>query len=132
VADELLDEDALRLWATVQSIYTAFLAGDRDTIDASIAEDATLWDAFHEPLLRGKSELAALRSSHPDEGPRPTELRAEDPVIDVYGDIALVRHVLIAVIPGQQELRIRNTGLWRRDGERWLCVHNHEGLLPSV
>lgn len=128
----MTDDDARGLWATVQSIYTAFLAGDREAIDASLAPDATLWDSFHQPLLRGKAELDALRSSRPHDAPRPTELRAEDPVIDVYGDLALVRHVLVAVVPGSRELRIRNTGLWRRDGDRWLCVHNHEDLLPPV
>ena len=28
------------------------------------------------------------------------------------------------------QLHIRNTGVWRREGDRWLCVHNHEDLLP--
>jgi ketosteroid isomerase-like protein len=53
-------------------------------------------------------------------------------VIDVFGDIGLVRHVLVASFPpesGQPELRIRNTSVWRRSGDRWLCLHNHEDVL---
>jgi ketosteroid isomerase-like protein len=125
--DERGDRDAV--WAAVLAIYDGFLADDRDAIDANIAPEATMWDAFHEPLVRGKAGLDAVRDARPGDGPRPAELRAEEPVIDVFGDVALVRHLLTVVTPGEPELRLRNTGLWRRDGGRWLCVHNHEDLL---
>ena len=118
--------DEAAVWASVQSIYDAFLAGDRDAIDATIAPDGTIWDAFHEPLLRGKAE----RDARPPGGPSPTALRATEPAIDVYGDTAVVRHLLTAELPDGTRLRLRNTGVWRRDGGRWLCVHNHEDLLP--
>jgi ketosteroid isomerase-like protein len=122
------DRDAV--WAAVNAIYDGFLAGDRAAIDANIAVDATMWDAFHEPLIRGKAELDAVRDARPSGGPRPTGLRADDPVIDVAGDIALVRHTLTVVTPGEPDRRVRNTSVWRRDGGgRWLCVHNHEDLL---
>lgn len=121
------DRDAV--WAAMNEIYAAYLAGDREAIDANIAQDATMWDAFHEPLIRGKAELDAVRDARPAGGPKPTELLAEDPAIDVLGDVALVRHVLTVVTPGEPEQRVRNTSVWRRNGERWLCVHNHEDLL---
>jgi ketosteroid isomerase-like protein len=122
------DRDAV--WAAVGAIYDGFLAGDRRAIDANIAADATMWDAFHAPLIRGKAELDAVRDARPSDGAPPTELRADDPVIDVFGDIALVRHVLTVVTPGEPEQRVRNTSVWRRDsGGRWLCIHNHEDLL---
>ena len=118
--------DEAAVWAAVRAIYEAFLAGDRDAVDARIAPDATIWDAFHEPLLRGKAE----RDARPGGNPTPTALRATEPVIDVYGDTAVVRHLLIADLPDGSELRVRNTGVWRRDRGRWLCVHNHDDLLP--
>jgi ketosteroid isomerase-like protein len=118
--------DEAAVWTTVLEIYDAFLAGDRDAIDARIAPEATIWDAFHEPLLRGKGE----RDARPAGGPQPTALRATEPVLDVYGDTAVVRHRLTAELPDGTQLRVRNTGVWRRDGDRWLCVHNHEDLLP--
>lgn len=122
------DRDAV--WAAVGAIYDGFLAGDRAAIDANIADDATMWDAFHAPLIRGKEELDAVRDARPSEGPRPSELRADDPVIDVFGDVAVVRHILTVVTPGEPEQRVRNTSVWRRDdGGRWLCIHNHEDLL---
>jgi ketosteroid isomerase-like protein len=117
--------DEQEIWSAVQRIYDAFLAGDRAAIDASIAAEATIWDAFHEPLLRGKAE----RDARPGGAPAPTALRATEPVIDVYGDTALVRHLLTADLADGTRLRLRNTGVWRRAGDHWLCVHNHEDLL---
>jgi ketosteroid isomerase-like protein len=117
--------DELAVWGAVQAIYDGFLAGDRDTIDSHLAPDATIWDAFHEPLLRGSSE----RDARPPGGPQPVALHATDPVVDVYGDVAVVRHLLTAELPDGTCLRVRNTGVWHREGGGWLCVHNHEDLL---
>ena len=53
-------------------------------------------------------------------------------MIDVFGDIALVRHVLIVRFPpdaGVPDERIRNTSVWRRTDGRWLCIHNHEDVV---
>jgi ketosteroid isomerase-like protein len=118
--------DEAAVWSAMQAIYEAFLAGDRDAIDARIAPEATMWDAFHEPLLRGR----AGRDARPPAGVSPTALRATEPVIDVYGDTAVVRHLLTADLPDGAQVRVRNTSVWRRDGDAWLCVHNHEDLLP--
>ena len=123
------DEDTI--WASINGIYDAFIAGDRSAIDALIADDATVWDASDAPLLRGKRELDALRDTRPTDGPVPTALVASDQVIDVYGDVAVARYVLTVRHTGQPDERIRNTSVWRRTGDRWLCVHNHEDLLAG-
>lgn len=119
--------EAEEVWAAVNTIYAGFRAGDRDAIDASISPDATLWDSAHEPLIRGKAELDAVRDARPAGGPVP-ELEAREPVIDVFGDVALVRHLLVARLPGEEQ-RIRNTSVWRKIDGRWLCVHNHEDVV---
>jgi ketosteroid isomerase-like protein len=127
-----MDADQEAVWAAVQAIYSAFLAGDRAAIDANISPDATIWDSAHEQLIRGRDELDAVRDARPAGGPAPTDLGAQDPVIDVFGDIALVRHVLVvSFAPGEglKEERIRNTSVWRRDAGRWLCIHNHEDVV---
>jgi ketosteroid isomerase-like protein len=124
-----MDAEAELLWAAVNAVYAGFLAGDRDAIDDNISPDATIWDSAHEPLLRGKAELDALRDARPTDGPGPTDLEARDPVIDIFGDVALVRHVLVARFPDGGEQRIRNTSVWRRVDGRWLCVHNHEDVV---
>lgn len=127
-----MDTEQERLWAAVNAIYEGFLAGDREAIDRNIFPDATMWDSSHEPLLRGKAELDAVRDARRPDDASPSSLQAIDPVIDVFGDIGLVRHVLVASFPpesGEPELRIRNTSVWRRSGDRWLCLHNHEDVL---
>jgi ketosteroid isomerase-like protein len=125
-----MDGDSADVWAAVNAIYAAYLAGDRDTIDSHIAADATIWDSAHEPLIRGRQELDAVRDARPADRPRPSGLDAVDPVIDVLGDVALVRHVLVVTFSdGTREQRGRNTSVWRRINGRWLCVHNHEDVM---
>jgi ketosteroid isomerase-like protein len=121
--------DADQVWAAVNAIYTSFLADDRDAIDAHLSPDATIWDSEHAPLVRGKAELDALRDARPADGSAPTGLEAVEPVIDVFGDIALVRHVLVVGFADRPQQRVRNTSLWRRVDGRWLCMHNHEDVV---
>ena len=52
-------------------------------------------------------------------------------MIDVFGDTALVRHVLLAHFDGAPTERIRNTSVWRKVDGRWLCVHNHEDVVAG-
>jgi ketosteroid isomerase-like protein len=113
----------------VNAIYAAYLAGDRAAIDAHIADDATLCDSSHAPLVRGKAQLEALRDARPADAPQPVDLRASEPVIDIYGDVAVARHLLTVVFESQPEERIRNTGVWRKLDGRWQVVHNHEDVL---
>ena len=127
-----MDAEANELWAAVNAIYDGFLADDREAIDANISPDATIWDSAHAPLVRGMVELDAVRDARPSDGPSPTALEATDPVIDIFGDVGVVRHVLVARFApetGEPEQRIRNTSVWRRTDGRWLCVHNHEDVL---
>ncbi len=123
-----MDAPSAAVWAAVNAIYAGFLAGDRDAIDANIAPDATIWDSSHEPLLRGRADLDAVRDARPADAPRP-HLDAVDPVIDVLGDVAVVRHVLLVTVPGAPQQRILNTSVWRTIGGRWLCIHNHEDVV---
>jgi ketosteroid isomerase-like protein len=124
-----MEGEAARVWEAVEAIYAGFLAGDRAAIDARIAANATIWDSQHVPLVHGRAELDALRDARPADGPQPTRLQATEPVIDVFGNVALVRHVLAVGFADGSEQRIRNTSVWRRDGAQWLCVHNHEDVV---
>jgi ketosteroid isomerase-like protein len=127
-----MDADHEAVWAAVQAIYSGFLAGDRAAIDAHIAPEATIWDSAHEPLIRRREGLDAVRDARPPDGPAPVGLVATDPVIDVFGDVALVRHVLGVTFPPELSLpeqRIRNTSVWRKVDGRWLCIHNHEDVV---
>ncbi|MBV8597901.1 MAG: nuclear transport factor 2 family protein [Actinobacteria bacterium] len=119
-----MDGDEQAIWSAVNDIYAAFLAGDRTRIDSHLHPDATIWDSSEPRLVRGRAELDALRGRRPP-GEPPASIEASDPVIDVWGDTALVRHLL--TVGG--DMRVRNTSVWRRRGNEWLCVHNHEDVL---
>ena len=122
-----MDDDQETIWAALNEIYSGFLAGDPARTDRQIDPAATIWDSAEPDLIRGKDELDALRRRRPPSTP-PDELAASDPVIDVWGDVALVRH-LLTVVEGEQTTRIRNTSVWRRRAGSWLVVHNHEDVL---
>ncbi len=78
-------------------------------------------------MIRGKRELDELRDRRPPGAP-PSAIEASDPVIDIWGDTALVRH-LLSVVEDGRTTRVRNTSVWRRQDGEWLCVHNHEDVL---
>jgi ketosteroid isomerase-like protein len=123
-----VERAAEEVWAAVTAVYRDFLAGDRDAIDRRLADDVTIWDSAHEPLVRGKPDLDVVRDARPADGPQPVDLEATDPVIDVFGDVAVVRHVLVARFPDNAQ-RIRNTSVWRLGDGEWRCVHNHEDVV---
>ena len=138
MSDDLFDgpagDDARQIWAAMTGVYDAFLAGDAARVDAVMHPDVTIWDSAEPGLVRGLDGLRALRSRRPAPSPSaPTvvALRATDPVIDVWGDTALLRHLLRVQYAGgspADEL-VRNTSVWRRVDGRWLAVHNHEDVL---
>jgi ketosteroid isomerase-like protein len=125
-----MDETQETIWRAMNEIYAGFLARDRERVDRHIDPDATIWDSDEPALVHGRAELDALRDRRPP-GPLPTDVRAEDPVIDVWGDVALLRHVL-TVVDGDRTLRIRNTSVWRVHDGRWRVVHNHEDVLSPL
>lgn len=130
-----MDEVATRIWSAVQEMYDAHIAGDRAPSARHLHPDLTLWDSEEIPLVHGTAGLEAVRDRRPSGPGAPTvsAIEARDPVIDVWGDTAVCRHVLTVhfaddAVPPQT---VRNTGVWRRFDDRWLLVHNHEDLVAS-
>ncbi|MFB7714014.1 nuclear transport factor 2 family protein [Streptomyces sp. NPDC056105] len=125
------------VWSVITGMYDAYVAGDRARIDACLDPGATIWDSAAEPLLLGKPDLDRVRAERPvaGDGPEETGLHPYDPVVDVFGDTALLRHwlrVTFASAADGTALRpelVRNTALLRRDAEGvWLIVHLHEDV----
>ncbi len=130
-----LTGDAADIWAVQLDLYQGFLTGDRARTDSHIHPDGTMWDSEYEPLIRGLDGLQVVRDLRPT-GPdavKVADLDAHDPVITVWGDTAVSRHLLTVLFEGgvQAPERIRNTGVWRRIDGAWLNVHNHEDVLPG-
>jgi ketosteroid isomerase-like protein len=121
--------DEAEVWARVRAIYDGFLAGDTDGVDALLHRDVTIWDSAEFPISRGLRQLREMRRRRPRDPGATTvsRLDAKDPVIDVWGDTALVRHVLIVELSDGTHETVRNTSVWRTEGA-WLAVHNHEDI----
>jgi ketosteroid isomerase-like protein len=128
-----MNEDQEAVWRAMNRIYELFLLGDSTAVDALMHPDVTIWDSEEPAMATGLVELQAVRTRRPvDPGaPKVIAIEASDPVIDVRGDIALVRHLLTVQfspddVPDQH---VRNTSVWRRVDGQWLAVHNHEDVL---
>lgn len=122
--------DETEVWARVRAIYDGFLAGDTEGVDALLHRDVTIWDSAEFPLARGLGQLRDLRRRRPRDHGAPVVIRldARDPVIDVWGDTALVRHILVVELSDGTRQTVRNTSVWRRAEGSWLAAHNHEDV----
>lgn len=127
--------DEQQVWDAMRAVYQAFLAGDPAAVDALLHPGVTIWDSAEPQLAIGLDALQELRTRRPADGTAPTvaALVATDPVVTVWGDIALLRHLLTVTFaePGQAAESVRNTSVWRRVDGRWLAVHNHEDVLAQ-
>lgn len=133
-APQTMTDDEKWLYDAVYAMYDAYLSRDRERADGYIADDVTLWDTEHEPLVHGLSGLNALRDSRPTGSVDAVAgIDVTEPLIDVWGDTALVRHTFTVRFTdaAARPERVRNTGVWRRREGRWLIVHNHEDVLPE-
>lgn len=126
--------DAQWLSAAVTDMYDAYMAADRARADSYIAQDVTIWDTDHEPLVFGLSGLNELRDSRPAGSVEAVAgIDVTEPLVDIWGDMAVVRHTFTVryVDPAAAPERVRNTAVWQRRDGRWLIVHNHEDVLPA-
>ena len=121
-----------RIWAATVDIYEGFLAGDRGRIDQHLHPEATFWDSDESEMIRGTAALDGARDGRPASGGNSAvvALDAVDPVIDVWGKIALARHWVTVrfadeAVPPQD---VRVTTVWRLVDNEWLAVHNHEDV----
>ncbi|QNK82467.1 nuclear transport factor 2 family protein [Nakamurella sp. PAMC28650] len=135
MAEQVWSVDQEAVWAATQEVYHGFLAADRPRIDANLHPDGTFWDSEEAEMICGRAELDAARDRRPGSGDAPTvvALDAVDPVVDVWGDTALARHWLTVRFAGDAlpPESVRVTAVWRRQGGRWLAVHNHEDVRSS-
>ncbi|MFB7756367.1 nuclear transport factor 2 family protein [Streptomyces sp. NPDC056121] len=131
------ERQARAVWSVITGMYAAYARQDRGAIDACLEPDATIWDSATARLLCGKADLDRVRDARPasGEGPEETGLDAYDPVIDVFGDLALLRYWLrvdFAPDASGSPLRpeiVRNTAVLRRfTDEDWRIVHLHEDV----
>ncbi len=147
---EPLGQSEAEVFAVLQDLYEAYLAGDRPRLEAHLDEGCTMWDSTL-PSLRTKADLQAATTgtttpsdaggrapeepaaSAPPSYPSPVTLEATEPVVGLLGeDAAWEAHVLLAGFddPALDE-QLRCTSVLRRRPEdgRWVVVHHHEELI---
>lgn len=126
--------DEQLIWDAICVMYDHYLNADRPAADSFIHDDCTMWDSENPRLHRGLAALNEIRNARPEGGGPEgvSELAAVLPVIDVWGDVAVAKHILIVeFVDGSPTEQIRNTGVWRRVDGRWMMFHNHEDVLPA-
>ncbi|MEU4086228.1 YybH family protein [Streptomyces aureus] len=134
------ESESTAVWSVITNMYAAYLRQDREAIDACLAPDATIWDSATGPLLCGKADLDRVRDERPPagEGPREIGLEAYDPVLDVFGGLAVLRYWLrVDFAPDGSGARptpeiVRNTAVLRLLEDRaWRIVHLHEDVQQA-
>lgn len=120
------------IWSAVREMLDGHLANDRPRIDRYIHEDATMWDSEERDLVYGLAGLNEVRARRPvnGNGPQVARIDSIEPVIDVYDDFAICRHILKVYAPDETLIEeIRNTGVWKKFASGWFLIHNHEDKL---
>jgi hypothetical protein len=129
-----MNDDQRYIWNGVLTMYEGFIEKNRPKIDQFIQEDCTVWDSSERDLafgLKGLNEVRARRPQDPS-APQVERIDASDPVITIYGDMAVARHYLkvVYVNNASPTREVRNTGVWKKFEKGWQLVHNHEDELP--
>ena len=126
-----MNDDQRYIWNGVLTMYEGFIEKNRPKIDQFIHEDCTVWDSHERNLAFGLKGLNEVRARRPQDGsgPKVERIDATEPVINIYGDMAVARHYLTVVYADAPSREIRNTGVWKKFDKGWQLVHNHEDEL---
>ena len=123
---------AAAIAAGIDDMYAAFVAGDTQRFDGHLHEDVTTWETHLPGPLRTRRELDEYRSTRDAAGARPrlSALNATEKRIDVWGEVAVARYVLVAKDSGGGDDQLsRVTDVLRCVNGRWRIVHHHSELV---
>lgn len=126
------ESDHAKIVAGINDMYDAFLAGDRARFDRHLHADVTTWETHLPGPLRTRAELDAYRAQRDSAGARPVldRLAPQQLRVDVWGDAAVARYVLVAVPAGGGPAEhSRVTDVLRRTADGWRIVHHHSELV---
>jgi ketosteroid isomerase-like protein len=128
-------KDADQILAVIDGMFAAFGAHDPAGVEAALDPDCTIWDVFVPGLIVGPEARRAFHEADRMQSVARGPLRMErsDPLISVWGDIALARYVLSFEYapPNAVSGDVRISTLFRRHSGAWRIVHHHEGLAPA-
>jgi uncharacterized protein (TIGR02246 family) len=129
-------ETARAVAGVAADLVEAFGSGDVDAYFGFFDPDATF--VFH-----GTGRRLGSRQQYRDEwtswevqdGFRVRSCRSSDQLVQDLGDVAVFSHSVetrISTTAGEETLQERETIVFRRDGDRWLAVHEHLSPAPPA
>jgi len=122
--------------AFADSLVAAFAASDAGAYFAHFHPGATF--LFHDTpgLVGSRAEYEALWAEwERDAGFRVLACESTDQRVQEHGDLAVFTHAVRTrrLVGGEeQELHERETIVLHRDGDRWICVHEHLSPDPRA
>jgi ketosteroid isomerase-like protein len=123
------------IFKVITDMFSAFENHNIQEIEAALAEDCTVWDVFQPDLIRGREERVKFHEGDQEQMQARGDLTMSisEPVIDIWGDTALVRYVLSFdyTPPNPTSGQVRITDVLRSTNGRWRIIHHHEGMMPS-
>ncbi len=131
-----LSKDKRAVAKLVKNVFTAYQTFEPSRVDLCDAPECTIWDLFEPDLVRGGSAAREefRKQDMSDSAKRgPLSINIEEPIIDIYDDVAVARYYLDYEFkpPGALAGRVRITTVARRIDGEWRRVHHHEGVVPT-
>ena len=131
-----IDADKQAVVALIKRVFASYQQYDPALVERCDAPECTLWDLFEPELVHGGSAARAeFRKQDMADSSRRGALHIdiEEPLVDVWGDVAVARYYLDYRFdpPGALAGRVRITTVARRIDGEWRRVHHHEGQVPT-
>ena len=127
------DKEEIR--SIIEKIFKAFENHSPGGIEDHVHPEVTIWDVFTPQLIRGKKERDKFHADDQSQMQARGQLTLsiEDPLVDVWKDIAIARYYLNFKYapPNATKGRVRITDVFRRSDTGWLIAHHHEGMVPE-
>jgi uncharacterized protein (TIGR02246 family) len=121
--------------AAAAAIVAAFGRHDPKAYFALFAPEATF--VFHTTpqRLNSRAEYQAEWAKwEKEDGFRVRSCKSSDQRVQILGDAAVFTHTVVTEIStkqGPSAMRERETIVFRREGGKWIAVHEHLSLLPE-
>jgi ketosteroid isomerase-like protein len=122
--------------AFAESLVAAFAASDAEAYFRHFHPDASF--LFHDTpgLVRSRADYEAMWAQwERDDGFRVLSCESTEQHVREHGDLAVFTHSVRTrrVVAGAEEdLHERETIVLARDGDGWICVHEHLSPDPTV
>ncbi|RCL23620.1 DUF4440 domain-containing protein [Pseudomonas sp. AFG_SD02_1510_Pfu_092] len=128
-------DQTLQVRQAAADLVAAFASNDTARYFACFSEDASfLFHTLPQPLLSRRA-YEQLWAQWQADGFAVLACESANAQVSLQGDVAIFMHDVathIRIAGEQQQLRERETIVFRRHGERWLACHEHLSVLSPA